>query len=240
MTLTTEQFVQKAKTIQGDLYSYELVDYENNKIKIKIMCPSHGSFLQRPSDHLNKSGCPECGKEAKGKAKSANAKAEFATKASIIHNNKYTYSLVDYKTCMLKVSITCPIHGEFLQTPNQHLRGRGCPKCAFEESGWGRTVFKEKCDKNNNGLGILYILECFNDTERFYKIGITSRSIKQRYGSISQMPYAYRVIDEIIGEPAYIYDLEIKLHQINKENQYIPSIPFAGHATECFSIYKEN
>ena len=240
MTLTTEQFVQKAKTIQGDLYSYELVDYENNKIKIKIMCPSHGSFLQRPSDHLNKSGCPECGKEAKGKAKSANAKAEFATKASIIHKNKYDYSLVAYKNSKEKVKIICKHHGIWEQSPNHHLQGRGCPICALSEQGWTRSKFKDKCTKNNNSKGILYILECFNDTEHFYKIGITSNSVKKRYASTREMPYLYSVVKEIVGDPTYIYDLEIKLHQINKENQYIPSIPFAGHASECFSKYKEN
>lgn len=105
--------------------------------------------------------------------------------------------------------------------------------------GWTRTSFRDKCEKNNNGLGILYILECFNDTEKFYKIGITSNSVKERYKSKTHMPYLYSIVKEIIGDPIEIYNLETKIHQINKENHYVPSIPFAGHATECFKEYKE-
>lgn len=105
--------------------------------------------------------------------------------------------------------------------------------------GWTRTHFKTKCINNNNGFGILYVLECFNDNERFYKIGITSNSIRRRYHSKASMPYLYSVVKEIIGDPIEIYDLETKLHQLNKENKYVPSVSFAGHATECFSKYKE-
>ena len=35
-TITTEEFIQKAKAVHGDKYDYSLVDYKNCKIKIKI------------------------------------------------------------------------------------------------------------------------------------------------------------------------------------------------------------
>lgn len=216
-----------------------MVEYTYSQTKIKIICKSHGVYEQPPSSHLRGNGCPICAYESKGRVRTAIAKSEFTTKATIIHNNKYDYELVEYKNNKSKVKILCKSHGIFEQAPNDHLNGKGCPSCALAEKGWSRTAFAEKCEKNNNGLGILYILECFNDNERFYKIGITSNSVKKRYCSKASMPYAYRVIDEIIGEPTYIYNLEIKLHQINKENQYMPSIPFGGHATECFSKYEE-
>lgn len=54
---------------------------------------------------------------------------QFVERASKIHNNKYDYSLVEYKNTRTKVYIICPIHGKFLQTPNDHLRSRGCSKC---------------------------------------------------------------------------------------------------------------
>ena len=79
-----------------------------------------------------------------------------------------------------KVIITCPVHAQFEQAPSKHLSGQGCVKCAASLSiGWTRTGFKQKCIQNNNGFGILYVLECFNETERFIKIGITSRSIQK-------------------------------------------------------------
>ena len=46
-----------------------------------------------------------------------------------MHNNKYDYSKVAYKNTASKVCIICPEHGEFWQTPNNHLFGAGCPTC---------------------------------------------------------------------------------------------------------------
>ncbi len=55
---------------------------------------------------------------------------KFIERANIIHKNKYDYSLVDYKNTKTKVSISCPIHGEFITTPTTHIDKKcGCPKC---------------------------------------------------------------------------------------------------------------
>ena len=54
---------------------------------------------------------------------------EFFSLSPSIHNNKYDYSLVEYKSKDNKVVIICPIHGEFPQTPAKHLSGKGCPWC---------------------------------------------------------------------------------------------------------------
>ena len=55
---------------------------------------------------------------------------EFIEKANKIHGNKYDYSKVEYINAHTKVCIICPEHGEFWQTPNDHLGRKGCPKCA--------------------------------------------------------------------------------------------------------------
>ena len=62
------------------------------------------------------------------------AKQTFVKKSNIVHNKKYTYIKVDYKTAAQKIIITCPIHGDFECSPNNHLRGKGCPKCGIEKS----------------------------------------------------------------------------------------------------------
>lgn len=54
---------------------------------------------------------------------------EFIEKAKKIHNNKYDYSDVEYKGNNVKVTIKCPYHGVFLQTPHSHLHGCGCNLC---------------------------------------------------------------------------------------------------------------
>lgn len=58
-------------------------------------------------------------------------KEEFIAKARKVHGDKYDYSRVVYTTAKTKVCIVCPKHGEFWQTPNSHLRGRGCNMCGI-------------------------------------------------------------------------------------------------------------
>jgi len=65
MSSSTEEFIKKAKQVHSNKYDYSLVDYKNNKTKIKIICPEHGIFEQIPSSHLQKIGCPVCN-ESKG------------------------------------------------------------------------------------------------------------------------------------------------------------------------------
>ena len=56
-------------------------------------------------------------------------KQNFIEKAINIQGDKYDYSKVEYVNSNTKVLIICPEHGEFWQTPCNHLKGHGCPKC---------------------------------------------------------------------------------------------------------------
>ena len=91
--------------------------------KIRIMCPVHGEFWQRPMAHLNGYGCARCGGSLRL------TKDEFIDRAKVIHKGKYDYSKVEYVNYSTKICIICPEHGEFWQTPNNHLFGGGCPAC---------------------------------------------------------------------------------------------------------------
>ena len=57
---------------------------------------------------------------------------EFTKKAREVHGDKYDYSKVEYKGVKHKVVIVCPIHGDFMQNPSNHLSGAGCPICQKE------------------------------------------------------------------------------------------------------------
>jgi len=54
----------------------------------------------------------------------------FIEKAIKIHNDRYDYSLVEYKSAKTKIKIICKKHGVFEQTPSNHLSGKGCRFCA--------------------------------------------------------------------------------------------------------------
>ena len=128
MRYTTEKFIRKVKVIHGDRYDYSLVKYNGYYNKVNIICPIHGIFQQKPSEHLNGKGCPKCGKESEKKKKRYTTDY-FIEISSKIHNNKYNYSLTDYVNSREKVKIICPVHGVFEQNPRKHMKGSGCPKC---------------------------------------------------------------------------------------------------------------
>lgn len=77
--------------------------------------------------------------------------AEFISKAKLVHGDKYNYSKVEYKTNKDKVCIICPIHGEFLITPNSLLSGRGCSLCGRiktnESKRYTKDTFIQKAKK---------------------------------------------------------------------------------------------
>lgn len=58
---------------------------------------------------------------------------EFINKAIKVHGNKYDYSKSEYKGSGINVCISCKKHGDFWQTPANHNRGHGCPKCKTEK-----------------------------------------------------------------------------------------------------------
>jgi hypothetical protein len=122
-SLGNEKFTNRAKEIHGDKYNYDDVNYSNNSNKVQINCPIHGPFFQSPDKHLRGDGCRKCS----GKDKTTE---EFITQAKEVHGNKYDYSNVDYETATKKIKIICPIHGEFEQSPNNHLTGYGCKTCS--------------------------------------------------------------------------------------------------------------
>lgn len=127
--LTTEEFIQKSRTIHGHKYDYSKSIYgKNQKDKLTIICPTHGEFSQRPDHHLCGSGCFTCGlnKQVLDRTKSQN---EILNQFKIAHGNLYDYSKVNYSNSFVKVTILCKKHGEFLQTPDHHKRGIGCPRC---------------------------------------------------------------------------------------------------------------
>lgn len=126
---TKEQFILEARQIHGWKYDYSKVEYVNQDTKVCIVCPKHGEFWQTPLSHLSgHEGCKECCKFKLGR-NIFKTQDDFICEANNIHNGKYDYSKVEYKGDKEKVCIICPKHGEFWQTPYNHLKGKGCPDC---------------------------------------------------------------------------------------------------------------
>ena len=154
--------------------------------------------------------------------------------AKEIHGDKYDYSNVVYTRNTDIVNIACPSHGEFAQALSKHIEGVGCQKCSKEslDGGYNQKVAERKKEEWMLKPAMVYTIQCWNDDEEFYKIGITTTSIEMRFKD-SYIPYRYRLIDVIYTN---LYDavyLEAKMHKENK-SKYIPKLYFKGY-TECFS-----
>lgn len=148
---TKYEFVIKATKIHNTKYDYSKTEYINSRTKVCIICPDHGAFWQRPNDHLKGRGCKQCG-DAQQSISHTLTHNEFIVKANNIHNNKYEYSKSKYQNAHTKIRITCPEHGDFLQSPASHLSKHGCPIC---KSSKGEIAVAKFLDDNN----IKYIRE---------------------------------------------------------------------------------
>lgn len=121
--LTTITFIEKSNIVHNNLYEYLKVDYKNNHTIVTITCRTHGDFFQIPADHLSGAGCRECNVGCLWNTD------KFILASNNIHDNFYGYLKTEYKNQRTEVTITCPIHGDFPQTPEHHLRGHGCREC---------------------------------------------------------------------------------------------------------------
>lgn len=125
----SENYFNKCKIIHNNKYDYSKAKYISLRDNINIICPIHGDFLQLAVHHLhNKAGCMQCYKD----------KHEWTTNKFIVESNKkhynfYTYEKTELINSRKKVIITCPEHGDFLQSPNHHLNGHGCKICKISK-----------------------------------------------------------------------------------------------------------
>ena len=119
---TNEIFIENANKIHGNKYDYSEINYVNSHTEIKILCKEHGYFNQMPLNHLKGNQCYKCSNIVK-------TTEDFISKANTIHKNIYIYDKTNYKSAREKITITCKIHGDFLQSPNDHLNGCGCQRC---------------------------------------------------------------------------------------------------------------
>ena len=130
VTRDSTEFINLAKSVHGNKYIYEKVQYQTSGTKVIIVCKKHGDFEQNPTQHLSGRGCPMCGIESVSNFKRM-SQNDFIHRANNIHQNKYDYDKVQYVSCLNNVVITCKIHGDFEQKPTQHLQGSGCRQCAI-------------------------------------------------------------------------------------------------------------
>ncbi len=162
----------------------------------------------------------------------------FTEKSKLIHGDKYSYDLVDYKNATTNVKIICEKHGVFNQSPSNHTKS-GCYECGLIEAqkkrssqewfrmGFSKSDWIKNCNTKNTEPSI-YVIEVYDENERFIKIGITSVDINHRFLN-SKLPYGFKLLYLHTNSPEYIYDNEKYLHRKFEQYKYNPRKIFGGH-----------
>ena len=110
-----------------------------------IICPKHGVFQQYPAQ-LRKHGalCPKCGAEQRSKSSRLRPE-EFIARAEKVHPNRFSYEKTKYEKMTKKVTVTCPVHGDFVISPIKLVHsGQGCPRCGEELRGRQKDIPKAR------------------------------------------------------------------------------------------------
>lgn len=174
----------------------------------------------------------------------------FINQARKVHGDRYDYSITIFDISTKNINYICKEHGIINQAPGLHLAGKGCNSCKYKIisvkngendcGGYTLTNWKTKGYKSKNFDSFkVYILEIWNENEKFYKIGRTFQTVEKRFAGKDTIPYNWKVLKTINAQPDYIYNLEIELKRQNKEYKYLPKIDFHGRH-ECFNKIEIN
>jgi hypothetical protein len=235
------EFASKAKKIHGGKYDYSLVKYINCRTKVTIRCPTHGVFNQTPNNHLMGNGCPGCKTDVIKRtnnqrvAKDIKERSDnFVSISEKVHCRKYDYAHVNYVNAFTPVTIVCPNHGKFKQTPNNHMQGRGCIKCAIGAlpGGYSVATFEERPDLKDR-LGFLYVSEITDGNTTFIKIGITVQPPQYRLSRIKSAGLQYNILKIREYSLYQAFLTEQKIIQELSDSRFYPNTKFEGY-TECF------
>lgn len=220
--------------------------YKNMATRISYVCPKHGECFCFPPAMLKGDGCGKCHFE-----NLYIAREDWIKRFREKHGEKYDYSLLpDIIRSEKHVLIICPVHGQFSQIPAVH-KNSGCDRCAKsrpwserqkknhkpnKNGGWEFSKWQKAGLKSKYYTGFkIYIIECYDENERFFKIGKTFCDIDRRFGYSGHLPYEFNVIKTIKSDDAeYISRLELELKSQHKDFKYKPLKFFEG-AGECFS-----
>jgi len=138
----------------------------------------------------------------------------FIKKAKEVHGDLYDYSETVYTKAHDNLIIICKEHGKFSQRPHNHINGRHCEKCSYTDRnktiGWSRERYK-------NIPTILYYIKL--KKEKLYKIGVTSRSVKERFTK-DEYKNIEIISEEIFQDGRDAFDKELKILQDNKDKKY--------------------
>lgn len=168
--------------VHGVRYLYPYFGNIGNRNIINVICIKHGLFSCSIDLHKRGRGCSTCCKEKRQKLRCKSYKY-YTDLFNKVHNNYYTYPFFEFKKAKDFIEIICPIHGIFKQTIDCHKKS-GCDTCANSKisTSWKHSEWQKAADESKYFDSFkVYIIECFNDDEKFIKIGRTFTTVSKRF-----------------------------------------------------------
>ena len=185
---TQEEFVNELKKTHPNLTV--LGNYIGDKKYVEVRCDIHNHiFMTKPNWLHHGANCQKCYNDRRGETLKKTP-SQLLLEFRQVHGYKYTYPHLDeeYKTNKSKITIVCPIHGEFKQTINHHLRGQGCSKCADTKNGLNKRLTTEEFIKKaqaKHGDKYDYSLVDYQTSETPIRI------ICKIHGEFKQIPHTH-------------------------------------------------
>lgn len=225
-----EDFKKHLSKEHLEKYDYSKTESFGFKDIVTITCPIHGDFKQKIKNHIESKGCYQCGRESHFKTTTKSLK-ENLKNINLKSNIKILTELDKKVSNKSKIKCECIFHGIFYQTLVLLKRGTFCAKCS--KIGYSRTEFLNFCKNKKIKEATFYIIEIFDTNERFLKLGITTKTVQERFRKLNLSGYSYKILHVVKNKPLKIWNLEKELKKLNYENSYKPLRIFPGY-TECF------
>ena len=152
-SLNKDAYIEKIIKQHGTQKFDYISSYNSMHEDILIRCRTcNKNFLESPSNHFKRYSCPHCnGIYNKIYGSKLNY---FKNKVEMVHGDRYKYEFKTFKRLNTPLKIICNIHGEFFQTPANHLKGNNCPECAYitraEENRMSHDDFLIKANNIHN------------------------------------------------------------------------------------------
>jgi len=182
-----------------------LEDYIDSKTPILHECIAGHIWKVIPNSILYGQGCPECAGNKKKDTKSYQAQTLYQV-------------LEPYINSVTPISHKCDKDHIWKASPNNILRGRGCPSCS--KSGFDPLLPAK-----------LYYIKIGD----YYKLGITNRSIRERFYGDNKPIEILLERNFLIGKDAYIKEQEL-LAQYKDYRITVPGYLRSKGNTELFGV----
>lgn len=218
--LTNDEFIDRANKVHGAKYDYSETNYQHSLVKVKIICPKHGPFYIKPSNHINnKQGCDACGTESTGAKQRIPFNEVLNQIKSKNGSENFDFSLINnFKNKKEKVQIVCKIHGMFSKSIEDVLESKyfGCRGCKIKDDTFTKEIFIEKSKNKHKDR---YIYDKVNYINAHEPVIITCKE----HGDFSVVPHIHMGKGGFCPKCTdYVSSYEIEIEEFIKKE--IPTI----------------